>query len=372
MAVDCQRIQDTFTYLWSIMSVPVQTAIGIFLLWQIVGPSCLAGLVVLILLVPINSYVAVKQRQLQGEVMRWKGARTKLMNEVLNGIKVLKMYAWELPFQDKILALRRHELKKLIKIAFLQGFSTFCWLLAPFIVTLATFATFLLMSKSHFFTAKKAFVALALFNILRLPINLLSQTISVAVQVKFAIETERGTFTWERSITQATLREINLKIPEGHLVAVVGQVGSGKSSLISAMLGEMQKLQGKVTLKGTVAYVPQSAWIQNATLMDNILFGKTFLHKKYKKVLEACALGPDLDILPGRDLIEIGEKTRVLVTHGVHWLPMVDTIVVMVNGRISEIGSYEDLMSHDGPFAQFLKTYLTMDVRSEINDQEFF
>ena len=96
----------------------------------------------------------------------------------------------------------------------------------------------------------------------------------------------------------------------GQLVAVVGQVGAGKSSLIQALLGEMEKHGGHVSLQGSVAYVPQQAWIQNATLKENILFGKDLNNVKYGKTIEACALVPDLDILPGRDMVEIGEKVH--------------------------------------------------------------
>ncbi|KAK3084438.1 hypothetical protein FSP39_013539 [Pinctada imbricata] len=451
MSVDCQRIQDTFTFAWSLMTCPVQLTIGIYLLWGVLGPSCLDGLAVLVLMVPLNSYIVVKQRKLQSKVLFLKGKRIKLMNEILNGMKVLKMYTWEPSFQQQVNDIRDQELVFLRKIAYLQGGSTFCWILAPFLVTLATFVTYVLVSEDHFLDARKAFVSLSLFNILRLPINLMSQTISLMVQAwvsvkriqfflsgkdldpdnvkhsiasDYAIEMEHGTFTWDPDSSTSSLKDINLRVPESQLVAVVGQVGCGKSSLISALLGEMDKTDGRVNVKGSVAYVPQEAWIQNATLMDNVLFGKPYLQKKYKKVIDACALTPDLDILPGRDLTEIGEKginisggqkqrvslaravysnsdiylmddplsavdshvgkhifekvigpkgllknkTRVLVTHGVHWLPMVDVVVVMVNGRISEMGTYNQLITHDGPFAQFLKQYFMAEEESEAEE----
>ncbi|XP_033748018.1 LOW QUALITY PROTEIN: multidrug resistance-associated protein 1-like [Pecten maximus] len=446
MSVDCQRIQDTFNFLWSLTTVPLQTAIGIYLLWTYVelGPSCLAGLAVLMFMVPLNSFVAVKQRKFQSLVLAYKGQRIKLFSEILNGMKVLKMYAWEPSFTEKVLEIRQQELRRLKHIAIFRGFTTFCFLLAPFVVMLATFATYVVTSDSHTLRADQAFVALALFNILRVPVNLLSQLISYGVQAMvsikrirnylsgsdldpnnvhftdsndYAVEVNHGTFTWDREMPQPTLKDIHFHIPDGQLVAVVGQVGAGKSSLISSLLGNLNKLQGNVTVKGKVAYVPQEAWIQNATLMNNILFGKQLLAKKYKKVIEACGLGPDLEMLPGGDQIEIGEKginisggqkqrislaravynnsnvylmddplsavdahvgkhifnkvigakgllknkTRVLVTHGIQWLPMVDNILVMVDGRISESGSYEDLISHDGPFAQFLKEYFLED-----------
>ncbi|XP_071154276.1 multidrug resistance-associated protein 1-like [Mytilus edulis] len=453
MSVDCQHLQDMFTYLSTVMSVPVQVAIGMYLLWGTLGISCLAGLGVLLLLIPLNSLVAARQLTLTADVLALKGERIKLMNQILNGMKVLKMYAWEPSFTYQVSVIRRRELDNLMKVAYLQGVATFGWLLAPFVVALATFATYVNISDDKYLSASKAFVSLALFNILRLPVILLAQSISAIIQGKvslkrvgsflssedldpsstqhvfdtdYAIKIQRGTFTWDKENPQSTLRDINLTIPDGQLVAVVGHVGAGKSSLFSATLGEMLKIDGSVALKGSVAYVPQEAWIQNATLMDNILFGKTFMQKKYKRVLEACAMTSDLDLLPGRDLTEIGEKginlsggqkqrvslaravysnsdvylmddplsavdahvgkhifekvignkgllknkTRLLVTHGIHWLPMVDHIIVMTNGRITEVGTYEDLINHDGPFAHFLKQYFIEENDEAIDDPE--
>ena len=101
---------------------------------------------------------------------------------------------------------------------------------------------------------------------------------------------------------------IDVDIPEGKLVAVVGLVGSGKTSLLSAILGEMNKNKGKVTVKGSVSYVPQQAWIQNLSLKDNILFGRSLNNTFYKKTIDVCALRTDLSVLPAGDQTEIGEK----------------------------------------------------------------
>lgn len=117
---------------------------------------------------------------------------------------------------------------------------------------------------------------------------------------------ENGTFSWGDD--DPTLRNINVSIPSGSLVAVVGSVGSGKSSLLSAFLGEMDKVSGRVNTYGSIAYVSQQAWIQNATLKDNITFGKSMDKDIYNSVVDACALKPDLDMLPGGDETEIGEK----------------------------------------------------------------
>lgn len=452
MSVDCQRLQDMSGYLWMVWSAPFQIIVATLLLWQQLGPSVLAGLGVMVLLIPINAVISIKQRKMQTDLMKYKDNRLKLMNEVLNGIKVLKLYAWEPSFQKKILKIRDKELDVLRKYAYLQAFSTFSFTCAPFLVTLATFATYVLGSEGHYLDAQKAFVSLSLFNILRFPINLLPMMISYIIQIgvsikrlsKFlkngdldsdnvqhahvggqAIKVEGGTFSWDKDL-QPALKDIDLEISEGKLVAVVGTVGSGKSSLISAFLGEMEKLKGKVNVKGSIAYVPQQAWIQNATVKDNILFGTELDQRKYDKVVDACALKSDFEILTGGDMTEIGEKginlsggqkqrvsvaravynnadiymlddplsavdshvgkhifknvigsggllqnkTRILVTHGIHWLPMVDTVVVMTDGYISEIGSYDELLSHDGAFAQFLKAYLTQKAETEEDDEE--
>ncbi|CAG7727265.1 unnamed protein product, partial [Allacma fusca] len=122
------------------------------------------------------------------------------------------------------------------------------------------------------------------------------------------VSLEGGNFTWDETRDIPTLRNINLRVKKGSLVAVVGTVGSGKSSLLSAILGEMEKISGWVNTYGSVGYVAQQAWIQNATLRENILFGRKFDPISYNRIIEACALKPDIRILPGRDKTEIGEK----------------------------------------------------------------
>lgn len=209
-----------------------------------------------------------------------------------------------------------------------------------------------------------------------------------------ALKVEDGTFTW--SSPMLTLKNINLKVKKGNLTAIVGQVASGKTSLISALLGEIDKVTGSVNVDGSIAYVPQQAWIQNATLQNNILFGRPLNQQFYDEVVAACALDPDLAMLPGGDQTEIGEnginlsggqkqrvalaravyscadiylfddplsavdshvgrhifdnilgengilrgKTRLLVTHAIVYLPKIDDIYVMVEGEITERGSY--------------------------------
>uniref|UniRef100_G3U1N1 Multidrug resistance-associated protein 1 n=1 Tax=Loxodonta africana TaxID=9785 RepID=G3U1N1_LOXAF len=455
MSVDAQRFMDLATYINMIWSAPLQVILALYLLWLNLGPSVLAGVAVMILMVPLNAVMAMKTKTYQVAHMKSKDNRIKLMNEILNGIKVLKLYAWELAFKDKVLAIRQEELKVLKKSAYLAAVGTFTWVCTPFLVALSTFAVYVTIDKDNILDAQKAFVSLALFNILRFPLNILPMVISSIVQASVSLKRLRiflsheelepssierrpakdgggmnsitvrnATFTWARS-DPPTLSGITFSVPEGALVAVVGQVGCGKSSLLSALLAEMDKVEGHVAIKGSVAYVPQQAWIQNDSLKENILFGRPLQERYYKAVIEACALLPDLEILPTGDRTEIGEKgvnlsggqkqrvslaravycnsdiylfddplsavdahvgkhifenvvgpkgmlknkTRILVTHGISYLPQVDVIIVMSGGKISEMGSYQELLARDGAFAEFLRTYASAEQEQDAEDE---
>ncbi|KAF9911161.1 hypothetical protein BX616_010659 [Lobosporangium transversale] len=210
-----------------------------------------------------------------------------------------------------------------------------------------------------------------------------------------------------------SLQNINLLLNKGSLNAVVGRVGQGKSSLLSAIIGEMYKLHGLVEMRGRIAYVPQQTWILCCSLRDNVLFGMPFDPIRYYQVIHACGLEPDIAMLPGGDLTEIGErginlsggqkqrvslaraayadadiyllddplsavdahvdrhlwqnligsrgllkgKTRILVTHGIHHLSEVDKIIMMKDGMIASQGSYNDLMAEKAMFYMLFKEY---------------
>ncbi|KAL5009766.1 hypothetical protein ScPMuIL_012071 [Solemya velum] len=440
MSVDAEHLRELVLDFWLLWGCPLRVVLAFYFLFNTLGFSLLAGLAVLVALFPFQMVIMNRRYTLREEEMAEKDNRIKILSEVLNGIKILKLYAWELPFMDKILAVRNAELAIMKKNALLSSVMQFGWLAAPFLVSLAAFGTYVFTSDDHYLNAEKAFVALSYFNVLRFAVNICPYMFTDIIKCKVslkritnflhqedmdrtiishdatadaAISIQNATFNWDSS-SEPTLKNINLSVPEGSLVAVVGQVGAGKSSLISAILGEIEKTHGHVNVKGTLAYVPQQAWIQNDSLLGNILFGEEFREAKYNKIVESCALNADLEILPGKDQTEIGEKginlsggqkqrvslaravyfdadvyllddplsavdshvgkhifdkvvsdtgllakkTRVLVTHGVQWLPKVDQIIVLSNGIITESGSYEQLMNHDGPFAQFLRTYL--------------
>uniref|UniRef100_A0A8C7R4X5 ATP-binding cassette, sub-family C (CFTR/MRP), member 2 n=1 Tax=Oncorhynchus mykiss TaxID=8022 RepID=A0A8C7R4X5_ONCMY len=423
MSADAHRFNDVVNFIHLLWSCPLQIALAIAFLWIELGPAVLAGLAVMVLMVPINGLLANMSKNVQIENMRYKDKRMKIVNEMLNGIKILKLYAWEPSFQNQVMGIREQELVVMRKFAYLSSVSTFVFSCAPALVSLATFAVFVAVDSENVLDAGKAFTSISLFNILRFPLAFLPMLIAAMVGVAFAIITSALLNVLCVSVfvrvclcvcvCVCVCVSVSLEIKPGKLVAVVGVVGSGKSSLISAMLGEMHSSKGFINVQGSVAFVPQQAWIQNATLRDNILFGYPLEDSRFQATLEACALGPDLELLPGGDQTEIGEKginlsggqkqrvslaraaysqadvyllddplsavdshvgkhlfeevvgpkgilkdkTRILVTHGVSFLPYVDEIVVLKEGCVSEVGSYQSLKDSKGAFSEFLDTY---------------
>ncbi|XP_021950748.1 multidrug resistance-associated protein 1 [Folsomia candida] len=449
MSVDTQRLMDLTSFIHMIWTAPIQIGLSIYFLYQALGPAVFAGLAVMILLIPLNGFIATKIRAVQMEQMKMKDNRVKLMSELLSGMKVLKLYGWEPSFQAQITKIRDMEAALLRKSALLGVSTMFTFTCAPFLVSLATFAVYVLSDETHNLNAEKTFVALSLMNIMRMPMTMFPMVIALLVQALVSIkrlnkylnseeihpdavthnESENdpivirdGSFSWTDE--SMTLQDINFNVKKGSLTAIVGTVGSGKTSLLSSLLGDITKHTGTVNIKGSVAYVAQGAWIQNATLKDNILFNDPLNETQYRKVIEACALGPDIEILDGGDQTEIGEKginlsggqkqrvslaraaykesdvylfddplsavdahvgkhifdkligpngilrgkTRVLVTHGVSFLPQVDNIVVMKDGRISEVGTFKELLKQKGSFAEFLSTHLGAGESEEIDE----
>ncbi|CAG0920359.1 unnamed protein product [Notodromas monacha] len=447
MSVDAQRFMDLTTYLNMLWSAPLQICLALYFLWLQLGPSVLAGLAVMIILIPVNGVIANLTKKLQIKQMKNKDERVKLMNEILNGIKVLKLYAWEPSFQKFVVDIRDKEIEVLTQAAYLNAGTSFIWTCAPFLVSVVTFATYVLSDPNNVLDSSKAFVSLSLFNIMRMPMSMLPFLIVGMVQAGVSLKRmnkfmngeeldenavtreitsdtpllmENATFSWGRDETPM-LQNISLSLPAKKLIAVVGPVGAGKSSLISAFLGEMDRGAGRVNISGSVAYVAQQAWIQNATLKDNILFGKPDNDRLYRRVVDGCALRSDFQILPAGDRTEIGEKginlsggqkqrvslaraafadcdnyflddplsavdshvgkhifekvigpkgllrnkTRLWVTHGMAFLPQTDLVVVMKDGQVSEMGTYDELLKKKGGFADLVIQYLSQEVTDE-------
>lgn len=443
VSVDVQKLMDLIIYFNGTWLAPIRIIVCFVFLWQLLGPSALTSIVVFLFLLPLNFVITKKRSQFQETQMKHKDERAKLTNAFLSDIKVIKLYGWEKTFMEKVLGIRTQELQALKRSQILFSASLASFHSSTFLIAFAMFAVYTLVDNTHVLDAQKAFVSVTLINILNTAHSFLPFSINAAVQAKVSlnrlaaflnleelnpesssrntsdcaqasITIRNGTFCWSKEISPC-LRRIDLTMPQGSLLAVVGQVGAGKSSLLSALLGELEMVDGCVSMKDTVAYVPQQAWIQNASVEDNILFGKEMDETWFNTVIDACALKPDLESFPAGQKSEIGEKginisggqkqrvnlaravyqkasvyllddplsavdahvgqhifehvlgpngllkdkTRVLVTHTINILPQVDNIVFLVDGTISEIGSYQELLQRNGAFAEFLHSHVT-------------
>jgi ATP-binding cassette subfamily C (CFTR/MRP) protein 1 len=309
MSIDTQRIMDVILSLNLLWSSPLTIGLSIYSLWAYLGPSALAGLAVMILLIPVNAWLSARMKKFQIANMRYKDQRMKAMNEVLEGVKVLKLYAWEPSFEQQVNDIRDREVDNLKQLSYLGAVQTFLFNATPFFVALASFATFVLVDPvNNVLDAAVAFVSISYFNIIRRPLNqlpsLVVQMISATVSLdrlngylnakelppdnvthyseegdNLVVSVTRGHFSWDaEAATGPTLQAVELAVRRGELVAVVGQVGAGKSSLLSALIGDMERVGAacKVNVQGRVAYVAQQAWMQNASLEYNITFGKPF------------------------------------------------------------------------------------------------
>ncbi|KAJ2710645.1 hypothetical protein H4R19_003650, partial [Coemansia spiralis] len=347
MSVDSQRVADfTANFAHHLWSSPLQIVLALYLLYRTLGWTAFAGVVTMLISIPTSARLSRSMRALNKLLMGYRDQRMKVMDEVLAGIKIIKLYAWESSFIRRINDIRVNlELATIRKYGVVQAMFSFVTTLLPFVVSFATFGLYSLADNvSHGpLTPQLVFVSLTLFNMLRFPLSfgpmvipsLLEAMVSsrrisdflTASEIDLAaidhepydrdapgtsssdalISVDGGTFKW-LSTDEPVLRDIDIACRRDELVAVIGRVGAGKSSLMSAILGDMVKCAGTVTIRGSVAYVPQQPWIMNATLRDNILFGHRFDQEFYDRVVDACALSPDLEMLPAGDMTEIGEK----------------------------------------------------------------
>ncbi|XP_014857737.1 PREDICTED: ATP-binding cassette sub-family C member 9-like isoform X2 [Poecilia mexicana] len=469
----------------NLWAMPVQIVMGVILLYNFLSWSALVGASVIVLLAPVQYLIATKLAETQKSALEHSTDRLKQTTEILKGIKLLKLYAWEDIFCDSVEQTRGKELTSLRTFAFYTSMSIFMNAAIPIAAVLATFGV------HHFLTSSipspsQAFAALALFHILVTPLFLLSTVVRFAVKALVSvqklgeflqsdeigddswrngdisvsldvgkkhlgmtkainrkqpmryqmdnyeqpsrramrpIETEdvavkvsSGSFTWGNN--QLTLSDISIRIPTGQLTMIVGQVGCGKSSLLLAMLGEMQAIDGRVFWsnknRNSVAYAAQKSWLLNATVEDNITFGSPFNKQRYKAVIDACSLQPDIDLLPFGDQTEIGERginlsggqrqricvaralyqntnivflddpfsaldihlsdhlmqegilkflqddkrTVVLVTHKLQYLIHADWIIAMKDGSVLREGTLKDIQTHDTELYDHWKTLM--------------
>ena len=496
---DTSRLLEACNYAEFLASTPITVVVALCVMLWLIGVSSLAGFAVLLLFTPLQARIGSLQGEQRRATAKITDERVRVMSELLSGIRLLKLYAFEAAFAEKVSAIRVRELRMLGKAAVVRVVNTVAAFSLPVLVTLATFVTNALLGNS--LSSAQAFVVLALFNVVRFPLGVLPQATRnlsealVAAQrvqafldlpevspddlpvllplegespaatdaallrmralagaeaalpaANVVVELRAASFEWDApppmpaapkqaagagagagaaaaaadvvvtvkptategsaggrgdrsGASVSSLREISLSITRGQLVGVVGVVGGGKSSLLASLLGNMQRRAGVAMLRGRVAYCAQAPWIFAGSLRSNILFGRDFDEARFRRVVRACALAPDLAILPAGDQTEIGErginlsggqkarvsleravyadadifllddplsavdthvarhlwrrvvedlrragKTVVIVTHQRQFLARCDLVVVVEGGRLAHVGAHADLL----------------------------
>ncbi|KAI8618185.1 P-loop containing nucleoside triphosphate hydrolase protein [Chytriomyces sp. MP71] len=450
-ATDTNRIDTSCQNNHYIWAGPYQFVFALSLLVWILGPAGLVGAAVIVAYVPFQYQIVGVLSGFRRQANKFMDKRVKLIQEVLLGIRVVKMYAWEESFKRVISEARSEELKHIRGFLFARSVVNGISESVPILAMLCSFVTYRLLGNE--LTASKVFAALQLFYTIRDPFKFLPNIVTQGVDAWFglarvgefllaselanqalhlpvsdnendpAVEVVDGHFAWQshsetvedgsdsKAADTFQLKNVLLRIPRGKLVAIVGKVGSGKSSLLSALVGEMSHVSGSVTFRGSVGYCQQSAWIQNTSVKENILFGLKLDSERYAAAVRVSSLERDFEILPNGDETEIGErginlsggqkqrvqiaravyfnpdivllddplsavdahvgralfedcilgklagKTRILVTHQLQYLSQVDTIVWMDGGFIVGNGSFEELMKANAEFAKLMQEF---------------
>ncbi|ODV80944.1 uncharacterized protein CANTADRAFT_4932 [Suhomyces tanzawaensis NRRL Y-17324] len=359
----CQSFQDFF-------GAPIRLIICLFSLFGLLGNATWGGLLIGALLIPVAVYANTTIYPVYMGMMKHKDERTGLINEILVSIKSIKLYSWEKPLMKKLNAIRNDkELASAKKMGVLNAVLQFLWSCIPFFVSAATYSTFVFIYKTPL-TPDIVFPALVYFDLLSDTVLSIPSLVSSSIEsfasvsrlrdyllldeldfdmngayvktdasdAENSIEIQNSTFVWSKheqkpeykdeedevennaKDSNIALSDISFKAKKGELTCIVGKVGSGKTTLLRSILGEIPLLtaeysddvvnseQAKITVNGTIAYCPQSPWILNATVKENILFGFKYDRDFYHKTIDACELVSDFKSLPDGDQTVVGEK----------------------------------------------------------------
>ncbi|XP_076953256.1 ABC transporter C family member 10-like [Bidens hawaiensis] len=421
--VDANRIGEFPFWFHQIWTIGLQICLGIFIIYFSVGVAAFAALLVIILTVLGNIPLGKLQHKILTKLMAAQDRRLKAITEAVSNMKVLKLYAWEKHFQKAAEKLRNEEMRWLSAVIMQRGLYLILFWSSPAIVATVTFYTCYLIGIP--LDASNVFTFLATIRIIQEPIRLIADVAAVFIEARVALtriikfleapelQKERrnnvsvghgsviikaDVVSWNDDCSKPTLTDLNVEISAGEKVAICGEVGSGKSTLISAILGEVPNIKGKIEVNGKVAYVSQTAWIQTGTVRDNILFGSVMDDEKYEEVVKKCSLVKDIEMFPFGDQTIIGErgvnlsggqkqrvqlaralyqdadiyllddpfsavdahtaaslfkdyimgalssKTVLLVTHQVDFLPAFDDVLLMADGKIVQKGTYAQLL----------------------------
>ncbi|KAL7753538.1 hypothetical protein RI367_001313 [Sorochytrium milnesiophthora] len=464
IATDTYRLDMVMPYLHMIWACPIQVLVAAILLIIYMGPTALVGVAILAVFVPVQAKAMAFVTTVRRASQLMTDKRVKLVNELLQGMKIVKFLAWETPMYDRIADTRAKEIKLAARAAVMKSAIVGIAISIPSIATILVFILYAVTVGK--LTPPIVTVGLSLLNLVRMPLWQFPQALAYGLdawvssqritglltaeelqsQPEFvqdasaAIAINHADLVWETEPTAPApgkpavkagdngandedsanvsehhadyrLNGVNLTIPKGKLVAIVGKVGSGKSSLLNGIVGEMKRVTGSVVLNGTLGYCPQVPWIQNATVRENVLFGLPYNSERYANAIRLSALQRDFELLPDGDKTEIGEKginlsggqkarinlarslyaqpdiylfddvlsavdahvgafifnecirkslrgkTCVLVTHALSYVSQCDIVVFMQNGVIAETGTFDECMRRGGEFADLMHTH---------------
>ncbi|XP_070222854.1 ATP-binding cassette sub-family C member 4-like isoform X4 [Bos mutus] len=330
---DVNRFDQVTMFLHYLWVGPLQVIAVTALLWMEIGMSCLAGMAVLIILLLLQSCFGMSFSSLRSRTAALTDDRIRTMSEVITGIRTVKMNVWEQSFINLITRLRRKEISKILRSSYLRAMNLTSFFAVSKIMIFVTFIANELLD--NLITASQVFVVVTLFEALRFSSTLYFpmavEKVSEAVvsirriknfllldevsqcypqlpsDGKTIVDVQAFSASWEKASETPTLQGLSFSVRPGELLAVVGPVGAGKSSLLHALLGELPPCQGKISVHGRIAYVSQQPWVFPGTVRSNILFGKKYEEDRYEEVIKACALEEDLRLLGDEEIIKIGD-----------------------------------------------------------------
>ncbi|KAH8350457.1 hypothetical protein KR067_002068 [Drosophila pandora] len=451
---DLSRLTDDSYYGHYLLVGPLQTLLITYLMYTEIGIAAVFGVAFMMFFIPLNLYLGKRTAALRLKSAEKTDDRVRLMGEIISGIQVIKMYAWELPFERIVSYARQLEINALRHKAYLIGITRSLIFFVSRTSTFISLMGFVILGST--LTPQVAFLITAYYNILKITLSNLfaaaiTQTADYMVSIRrvqnfllleetteldAVVEPEKLAGTdryiphsekslenspldpqlsiyelkakWDRKAPEYTLDGINLQAKPGSLVAIVGLTGSGKSSLIQAILGELPVESGEILKSGSVSYAAQEPWLFSGTVRQNILFGQPMDHQRYWTVVKHCALERDFDLLPHKDKTYVGDrgaslsggqKARIslaravyreasiyllddplsavdthvarhlfekcirgylrdriviLVTHQLQFLQNVDQILVMEKGQVNAVGTYQSLRGLGLNFASLL------------------
>ncbi|XP_022899785.2 ATP-binding cassette sub-family C member 4-like isoform X1 [Onthophagus taurus] len=446
MSNDVQRFDLAAGFLHYIWIMPIQAIIAASVMYNSVGYSALIGLAALFIQsLVLQGYLSKLQGKLRSKIATRTDARVKLMSEITSGIQVIKMYAWEKPFDKMVQLCRKLEIKALTTTSYIRGITVALMVFTERFALYLTLIIYVLMGNP--LNSDKVFSLSQFFNIIQLYMSIffpmgivmlaeskvsirriqefllleevqqsLTYTDKSFPESKGSIKIKNVKASWIPNPIIDTLSNITLNIKPGSLTAIVGTVGSGKTSLLQLLLKELSPGNGTLEINGEISYASQEPWLFSSNVKNNILFGQKFIQSTYTKVVRACALLVDFDQLPQGDKTLIGErgaslsggqrarinlaravyrqadiyllddplsavdaqvanklfkecicdylknKTRILVTHQLQFLKHVDQIIVMNNGQIERVGTFKELSENE-------LAYLRQDTNDDVLNQ---